>query len=170
MMRFIPLAFFVGLAALFGGAMFWGEGDPSAFEGRPAPVIPAVALANYPTFDESVFADGEVKIVNFWASNCPPCYAEHPYLLQLAEEGVAIYGVNWKDEPGAAVEFLETLGNPFRAVTVDATGRNGLEWGLAAIPETFVLDGDGTVLLRFKGPINGVMDTIIRPALAEAAG
>ena len=168
---FIPPVIFVALAALFYvGMQRENPGDlPSTFIGRPAPPIEAVALAGLPSFaGEDLLGDGEVKIVNFWASWCPPCRAEHPALVDLAEEGVPIYGVNNKDRGGDALGFLEELGNPYRAVTVDANGRQSIEWGVVALPETFVLDGEGRVVLKFPGPIHGVMDNVIRPALEEA--
>ena len=143
---------------------------PSTFLGQTIPTLNAVPLGSLPTFTSSdIMADGEVKIVNFWASWCPPCRAEHPALMQLAEEGVAIYGVNKSDRMANALGFLQDLGNPFRAVTVDANGRQAIDWGVVALPETFVIDGQGRVVLKFPGPIQGVMDTVIRPALAEAA-
>lgn len=143
---------------------------PSAFLGAEIPEIAAVALEGNPTFSSTeLLADGEVKIVNFWASWCPPCRAEHPALMELADEGVKIYGVNKSDQDRNALGFLEELGNPYAAITVDRTGRQSIDWGVVALPETFVIDGAGRVVLKFPGPIHGVMDTIIRPALHEAA-
>lgn len=167
----IPPLVFAGLAGLFLSGMFRDNPDelPSPFIGRPAPALSAVQLGDYPSFDREDLLDGEVKIVNFWASWCPPCRAEHPAMMQLAAEGVPIYGVNKSDEGGDALGFLSDLGNPYQAITVDANGRQGIDWGVVALPETFVLDGDGTVILKFPGPIHGVMDTIIRPALEKAA-
>ncbi len=144
---------------------------PSPFIGRPMPPLAETPLGSYPSFStEEIMADGEVKIVNFFASWCPPCRDEHPALMQLAEEGVPIYGVNKSDQEAQALAFIEDLGNPYTGITVDANGRQAIDWGVVALPETFVVDGEGTVILKFPGPIHGVMDTIIRPALAEAAG
>lgn len=143
---------------------------PSAFLGETIPDLTAVPLGDLPSFASGDLLDGEVKIVNFFASWCPPCRAEHPALMQLAAEGVPIYGVNKSDRAGDALGFLEELGNPYVGVTVDANGRQSLDWGVVALPETFVIDGEGRVVLKFPGPIHGVMETIIRPALAEAAG
>ncbi|EAR52221.1 periplasmic protein thiol:disulfide oxidoreductase, DsbE subfamily protein [Oceanicola granulosus HTCC2516] len=171
LLMILPPALFAGLAGLFLAGMFRDDPDalPSTFIGTQAPALPAVALGTYPTFASDDLANGEVKMVNFFASWCPPCRAEHPALMQLAEEGVAVYGVNKSDPTDTALEFLDELGNPYRAITVDRNGRHAIDWGVVALPETFVLDGDGTVVLKFSGPIHGVMDSIIRPALAEAA-
>lgn len=178
-MLFVPLAITALIFGWLGVALMQNQRDKAAgidpgalrstFIGRPAPEIAPAALGGYPVFSSDVFADGEVKIVNFWASWCPPCRAEHPALVELAREGVPVYGVNKSDREADALRFLADLGNPYTAITVDDNGRQSIDWGVVALPETFVLDGQGKVVLKFPGPIHGVMDTIIRPALAEAA-
>jgi cytochrome c biogenesis protein CcmG/thiol:disulfide interchange protein DsbE len=91
-------------------------------------------------------------------------------LVELAEGGVPVHGVNYKDKPENALGFLEELGDPFSAMGADASGRMGLDWGLYGVPETFVIDGDGEVVLRWAGPITRkVMDETIRPAIEKAA-
>jgi cytochrome c biogenesis protein CcmG/thiol:disulfide interchange protein DsbE len=79
--------------------------------------------------------------------------------------------VNYKDQEDNAVGFLEELGNPYRAVGRDEQGRMALDWGVYGVPETYVIDGEGTIILRFAGPITQrVIDSTIRPALDRAAG
>lgn len=176
----VPLLVTLALVGGFGYALWSNQQaktagvDPSAlpstFIGTPVPPLAEAPLGDNPTFDSAdLMGDGEVKIVNFWASWCPPCRAEHPALMQLAAEGVPVYGVNKSDKAGDALGFLRDLGNPYRAITVDSNGRQAIDWGVVALPETFVVDGAGNIVLKFPGPIHGVMDTIIRPALAEAA-
>lgn len=112
---------------------------------------------------------GEVMLVNFWASWCGPCRIEHPALMDLAAEGIEIIGVNYKDDPDNARAFLEELGDPFVAVGADTNGRTGIEWGLYGVPETFVIDREGRIVLRFPGPITpGVLEQRIRPAIESA--
>jgi cytochrome c biogenesis protein CcmG, thiol:disulfide interchange protein DsbE len=83
--------------------------------------------------------------------------------------GVPVYGVNYKDKPADALGLLADLGNPFAAMGADASGRMGLEWGLYGVPETFVIDGSGKVVLRFAGPITTQeMERTILPAIAAA--
>ena len=87
----------------------------------------------------------------------------------MAEEGIDIFGINYKDEPAKAAAMIAELGNPFARVAADPTGRTGLDWGLYGVPETFIIAGDGTVVKRFAGPITvAIMDSVIKPAIAEA--
>jgi len=143
---------------------------PSTMTGQLAPVLETTQLGDLPlVLDSDIRASG-VKLVNFWASWCAPCRAEHPNLEALKDQGVVIYGVNYKDEPLKALKFLENLGNPFAAVGQDHSGRQAINWGVYGVPETFVIDGKGTVLLRFPGPITQrVMTRTILPLIASAA-
>lgn len=110
-----------------------------------------------------------VKLVNYWASWCAPCRAEHPNLMALAEEGLQIYGINYKDDPAKAQAFLDELGDPYQAIGADASGRTGIDWGLYGVPETFVIDSDGVVVFRFPGPITQrALETQVRPAIEAA--
>jgi cytochrome c biogenesis protein CcmG/thiol:disulfide interchange protein DsbE len=143
---------------------------PSALVGRPAPEISRlVALRDdrAPT-DADLRAPG-VKLVNFWASWCGPCRAEHPYLSGLAEEGVPVIGINYKDAPAQAKGFLAEMGDPYTRIGADDTGRTALDWGIYGVPETFVIDADGKILLRFPGPLDPMtIEKRIRPAIAKA--
>ena len=151
-----PVAFLA-----FAGVLLLGLGReapdelPSALAGRTAPALdlpPLDGLGSPAPGPEALTADG-IKLVNFWASWCGPCRAEHPTLEAMADAGVSIIGVNYKDQPGDARGFLEELGNPYASVGVDNTGRTGIDWGLYGVPETFVIDAEGKVLLRHPGPI-----------------
>lgn len=168
----LPPLIFAALAALFLFGMQREDAGalPSTREGGLVPEMTVTALADLPGFDREVLTADGVKLVNFWASWCAPCRVEHPQLVALADEGVTIYGVNYKDEDAKAVAFLNELGNPYEGIMADGSGRTGLEWGLYGVPETFVVDGDGIVVKRFAGPITAeILERIIRPAMAEAA-
>lgn len=169
----IPLIVVACVIVLSIWKMFFSEGGdalPSTREGRIAPAL--VKLTDFdgePGFTHDDLTSGGVKLVNFWASWCAPCRAEHPMLEKLAAEGVDIKGVNYKDVPQNAARFLEQLGNPYSALMTDGEGRTGLEWGLYGVPETFVVAADGTVVKRFAGPITeSILENIIRPAIADA--
>jgi cytochrome c biogenesis protein CcmG/thiol:disulfide interchange protein DsbE len=167
-----PPLLFAGLAALFWVGMHREDPDalPSALEGRAAPAVAVEPLGEGPVLSDAVLREPGVKLVNFWASWCAPCRAEHPMLVELAEGGVAVHGVNYKDKPENALGFLAELGDPYAAMGADASGRMGLDWGLYGVPETFVIDGKGEVVLRWAGPITRrVMDETIRPAIDKAA-
>lgn len=141
----------------------------SVFEGRPAPAMTDVALPGYPGITPADLAAGEVTLVNFWASWCPPCRAEHPELKRLAESGVRLVGVNFKDQEKTAKTYLENDGNPFLAVAFDPAGRTAIDWGVTAPPETFILDGSGTVVFKFVGPLIGTdYEQRFVPALEKA--
>ena len=166
-----PPAIFAGLAALFFVGMQRENPDelPSALVGKPAPAVEITPLGDGKPFDDSDLRDGEVRLVNYWASWCGPCRVEHPNLEALADEGVVIYGVNYKDEPAKALKFLEELGSPYAAMGADREGRMALNWGVYGVPETYIIDGDGNIVLRFAGPITErVMDSTIRPAIESA--
>ena len=151
----MPPLIFLGLVALFIFGM--QRNDPneirSTLIGQSAPKIQETALAGYEVFRNEMIENGEVTLVNFWASWCPPCRAEHSTLQDLSESGISVYGVNVKDRDENAIGFLEDEGNPFAAVAFDNKGRTGIDWGVTGLPETFIINGDGTVLFRFNGPL-----------------
>lgn len=167
----IPVVVFSALAGLFAAGMFLGQGDelPSALIGKSAPAFDVADIDGLPPLSADVLQDGEVKLVNFWASWCGPCRVEHPNLTQLAQEGVPIYGINYKDFDPNARAFLDELGNPYTAVGSDPSGFHAIDWGVYGVPETFLLDGQGRVLLRMAAPITSrELTNRLRPALDAA--
>ena len=127
---------------------------PSALAGKPAPELELPPLFEDAVgVNSSALAAPGTKLVNFWASWCGPCRVEHPMLEEIAADGMPIIGINYKDQPANAKAFLEELGDPYVTIGVDANGRTGIDWGLYGVPETFVIDGEGRVLLRHPGPI-----------------
>jgi cytochrome c biogenesis protein CcmG/thiol:disulfide interchange protein DsbE len=174
-----PVGLFAALAILFAFAL--GRGDPSklpsALIGKPVPALtlaPVEGLTDsgraLPGFSAADLAKGEPTVVNFWASWCQPCVEEHPLLIALAKRtGVAVVGVNYKDQPESARRFLARLGNPFRAVGADPAGRVAIEWGVYGMPESFVIDGRGTIVYKHVGPITAeTLDKRILPAIERA--
>ncbi len=166
-----PPAIFAGLALMFWLGMSRENPNelPSALEGKAAPEVVVAQLANEPVLQDEMLRTGGVKLVNFWASWCAPCRVEHPNLQAMADQGVTLYGINYKDKPVNAAKFLASLGNPYAAMGTDENGRMGLNWGVYGVPETYVIDGEGTIVLRFAGPITKrVMDEKILPAIKAA--
>lgn len=165
----VIFAGFVGMA-LVGLQREDPDALPSALQGKPAPAVAITPLGDKPGFTDADLRDGTVKLVNYWASWCAPCRVEHPHLEALAhQEGLTIYGVNYKDQPANALGFLKELGDPYTAVGADANGRMALNWGVYGVPETYVIDGQGQIVLRLAGPVTQrVLETRLRPALKAA--
>lgn len=166
-----PPAIFVALAVLFYVGMNRSDPDalPSAMVGREAPELTLTQLGNEPAFARDILSQPGVKLVNYWASWCAPCRAEHASLDMLAGEGVPIFGINYKDNAENALGFLQELGDPYARIAADLKGRTALDWGVYGVPETYVIDGNGVIVLRFAGPITqSILKSVIRPAIAEA--
>ncbi|WP_434802934.1 DsbE family thiol:disulfide interchange protein [Paracoccus albus] len=150
----IPPVVFLGLALLF----LWGmgrddpDGLPSTLIGREAPPLPETTLPDNTQLTGDMLREPGVKLVNFWASWCPPCRAEHPTLTELSER-LPVYGVDLKDNEADALRFLAEDGNPFHAIATDPRGRAAIDWGVTAPPETFIINGAGEILYRHAGPL-----------------
>jgi cytochrome c biogenesis protein CcmG/thiol:disulfide interchange protein DsbE len=155
----LPLVVFAGLATLFLLQLLSGRDVaeiPSALIGQRAPEtnLPPLEGISLPGLDSSQFA-GRVTLVNVWASWCAPCREEHPLLVALAQDGrFGIAGLNYKDKPENARQFLGSLGNPYDAVGVDGTGRAAIDWGVYGVPETFLVGKDGMILFKHVGPLS----------------
>ncbi len=168
----LPIAIFAALGGFFAAANLRDVDTrdtlPSALIDRAAPPMTLTELPGKVPLTNEILTDGEVKLVNFWASWCVPCRVEHPHLADLAET-VPVYGINYKDAPADALAFLDELGDFYAAIGVDGDARTGIDWGLYGVPETFVIAGDGTVMLRFAGPVTAsVVEDTITPALEAA--
>ena len=154
----LPLLMLVILAGFFGWSLMSGR-DPAAIGsvmvGRPAPRLAAPSLRDgEPALADGLLKSGKPVLVNFFASWCTPCLAEHPLFTRLKErEGATIIGVAWKDKPDATRAWLARLGDPFARAGYDLDGKLALDWGLSGVPETYLVDGQGIVRLHFRGPL-----------------
>jgi cytochrome c biogenesis protein CcmG/thiol:disulfide interchange protein DsbE len=92
-------------------------------------------------------------LVNFFASWCLPCVAEHPMLVRLSRAGVPVHGIAYKDKPADALAFLKRHGNPYTRLGVDEPGRVAIDWGVYGVPETYLIDPRGVIRWRYAGPI-----------------
>ena len=145
---------------------------PSPLVDKPAPAFnaPRLLMMNG-SFGTQELA-GQVCILNVFASWCVDCRAEHGLLIDLAaKRAVTLVGLNYKDDPTDARSWLRELGNPYDAIAVDADGRIGLDWGVYGVPETFVIDGTGTIRYKHIGPIDArSMEEKILPLLKDLKG
>ena len=168
----LPLLLLVGLVAVFALNM---DRDPSLVRSvlinKPAPAftLPAVAGTGVEGFDTASL-QGEVTVVNVFASWCIPCREEHPLLERLkAETGVRIFGINQKDAPENAVAFLTELGNPYQRIGGDADNRVSIDWGVYGVPETFVVNAAGVITFKHVGPISPEsLEREVIPAIEKA--
>lgn len=159
----LPLVIFGALAGLFLFQLTLGNDPskiPSALIDTPAPEFELPAVdgisrngAPVPGFSKADLI-GQISVVNIFASWCGPCRQEHPLLEDLAKlNGFQLLGINYKDKPENARRFLGSLGNPYDRIGADDTGRTGIEWGVYGVPETFIVDHNGTIRYKFIGPL-----------------
>jgi len=160
MQRFVPLMVVTALVMLFLGMML-SDRNPNEIDsvliGRPAPEFSLPSLAEgVAPLTSADLQTGKPVLVNFFASWCVPCRAEHENLMILAGQyRVPVIGIAYKNEADKARGFLTELGNPFSKTGLDLDGRVGIDWGVSGVPETFLIDGDGMIRYRHWGPIVG---------------
>ncbi|MGE0004380.1 MAG: DsbE family thiol:disulfide interchange protein [Parvibaculaceae bacterium] len=174
----LPVAVFMALAALFYLGLSGDPAEvPSVLIDKPVPdfTLTPVQDLNRPGLSAADLRTGAVTLVNVWASWCVPCRSEHPLLMELAgREDLRVVGINYKDDPENARRFLMTLGIPFAAVGSDPDGRTAVDWGVYGVPESFLVDGEGVIRLKWIGPLTAeALRTEIIPkieALRRAGG
>lgn len=153
-------------AAAVAGAGFWavlgrmGQGRfdphlvPSPLLDRPMPEFQLSGQPPSQGFGRAdILALRRPVLVNFFASWCVPCVVEHPELTKLADEGVPIWAVAYKDAMAATAGFLDQHGDPYARVARDPDGTAAIEWGVYGVPETYLVDGAGIIRRKFVGPI-----------------
>ena len=150
-----PAIGFGGLAALFAARLGSDPSQlPSALIGKPVPIFDLPPVQGRTLGLSSGDLDGEVSLVNVFASWCVACRAEHPLFLRLArDKTVPIHGLNYKDRPGDAAHWLDSLGDPYTRTGADRDGRVAIDWGVYGVPETYVIDADRRIAHRQIGPI-----------------
>ncbi|MEO0444386.1 MAG: DsbE family thiol:disulfide interchange protein [Pseudomonadota bacterium] len=166
---FIPLIVFVVLAGFFWWSLSSGYNPqdlPSALIDKRVPAFSLPRLDDESQLTSHQDLLGELALVNIWATWCVACKVEHPFLNQLAQSGIRIVGLNYKDDSQAARQWLQELGNPYRWNIVDQQGRLALDLGVYGAPETYLLDRDGIIRYKHVGIIDQqVWDTKFLPII-----
>ncbi|MEM9123348.1 MAG: DsbE family thiol:disulfide interchange protein [Pseudomonadota bacterium] len=174
----LPLIVFLGLVAVFAVGLRDDGPDvlPSPLIGQPVPDFSLAPIEGYRAggtgVDPDVLALGRPSLVNYWASWCAPCRAEHPLLMELnADPRIDVVGINYKDAPEDAARFLQSLGDPFDRIGADTSGRAAIAWGVYGVPETFLVDGEGVIVTKYVGQLTAdVMREVFMPEIEALAG
>jgi cytochrome c biogenesis protein CcmG/thiol:disulfide interchange protein DsbE len=166
----IPLVIFIVMAVFLAVGLNLNPRDiPSPLIDKPAPAFSAPKLGAPSETLSQADLKGKVWLFNVWASWCVSCRSEHPILNQLAQQKAAvIVGLNYKDEPDAAKNWLTQLGNPYDVSIMDQDGRIGIDWGVYGVPETFVIDKKGVIRYKHTGPVTSQdVQAIFLPLIAK---
>lgn len=152
---FIPLILFIGLGIfLYQGLSIDPTELPSALINKPFPEFKISDLKQPDKLLSKADFVGKPVLINVWATWCPSCREEHQQLLKMAQEHkIDLIGLNYKDERDLALQWLQTLGDPYRFVIYDKDGMLGLDLGVYGAPETYLLDAKGIVKYRHVGVI-----------------
>lgn len=151
----IPLVIFAAFIVM----LYFRLGQPTdivtntALE-RPVPAFELPLLSDTSRIMTNDNLPDQPFLMNIWGSWCPTCIIEHPFLMQLEERGVNLVGVNYKDDIGDALSYLNRGGDPFSMSIQDLSGQFALDLGLTGAPETFVVDGEGIIRQHIVGEIN----------------
>lgn len=163
---------------------------PSPLVGKPAPAFSLTVLATPDKTLSPQDMQGQVWLLNVWASWCVSCRQEHPILVQLAKQrrDVVLVGLNYKEVRGdgnfdmskmaadeekklafqRANQWLGQHGNPYKLTVMDLDGRVGIDYGVYGVPETYVIDKAGVIRMKHTGPITPeVLEKKILPLVAE---
>jgi cytochrome c biogenesis protein CcmG/thiol:disulfide interchange protein DsbE len=151
----LGLVIVVPLVALLGS----GFGNdpravPSVLVGKPAPGFTLRDLNGTPVSLEAL--RGRPVVLNFWSTWCQPCRLEHPLLQDAARAwpDVAFLGVVYNDEAEKCRRYLDKAGSAYPAL-IDPDGRVAIDYGVAGVPETFIVAPDGTIAHKHVGPLHG---------------
>ncbi len=164
---FTPLLLAIALGLVLYAAI--GK-DPTKLEtARLNDPLPEFSLASLSDGNERInnsSFNGQVMLLNVWATWCPSCRVEHPFLNVLSSNGVKIAGLNYKDERNAAQTWLGRLGNPYEFNIFDPEGKLGFDLGVYGAPETYVIDKFGYVRHRHVGVVDeNIWQSTLKPLI-----
>ncbi len=177
MLRYlIPLGIFIILVVFLAiGLQNDPRYVPSPLIDKPAPDFSLPRLYAPTVSFGPKLLKGKVWILNTWTSDCVGCRKEHPYLLNLAkDEQINLIGLNYRDDDRLAKALLKKHGNPYRVVVTDNDGSVGIDYGVYAVPETFIIDKKGIIRFKYIGPlfpdeINNTVLPLIKKLNAETS-
>jgi len=151
----LPLVLFFGLVLAFAVRLDRDPSKiPSALIGKSVPVFSLPPVKGRELGLSSADLNGEVSLVNVFASWCVACREEHPLLMRLKADGaVPVHGLDYKDEPDNAARWLNSMGDPYTRTGADRDGRVAINWGVYGVPETFVITKDGRIAHKHIGPL-----------------
>ena len=159
----VPLALFLLVAVFLYRGLYLDPAElPSAMIGKPFPAFNLPTVQGDKTLTQADL-QGKPALVNVWATWCISCRVEHPVLNKLAEKGVVIYGIHYKDDNAAALKWLAEFDNPYQLDIRDEDGNLGLNLGVYGAPETFFIDAKGVIRDKYVGVID---ETVWREQLA----
>jgi cytochrome c biogenesis protein CcmG, thiol:disulfide interchange protein DsbE len=173
-MRFaVPVIGFLLMVGLLGyGLNLDPKIVPSVLIDKPAPEfnLPILGSPSFTLEREQML--GQVWVLNVWASWCVSCRAEHEIIADLAQKKIVpVVGLNYKDAPGDAQEWLLKMGDPYLLSVSDIEGRTGIDWGVYGVPETFVIDKKGHIRYKHIGPVTAEsLQTDVLPVIKELLG
>ena len=128
--------------------------DPSKEKETVKKFLPEILFETPGFYDQEILINKELDdffVVNFFASWCKPCLAEHPLLMELHANGVKIVGINFRDDEDNFIEWIDKHGNPFfHAIRDDGT--IAYQMGLIGVPETYFIN-NSKVVKKIQGPL-----------------
>ncbi len=166
----IPIFFFGIIAVAFAIGLTLNPKElPSVLIGKPVPEFNLPPVEGRKLGLSSSDFEGQVSLVNVFASWCTECRAEHPILMELAAMNIVpIHGLNYKDKPVDAKNWLDGLGDPYTRTGADRDGRVAIDWGVYGVPETFLVNRKGEIVFKHIGAITWkVFEEQIRPLIKE---
>jgi cytochrome c biogenesis protein CcmG/thiol:disulfide interchange protein DsbE len=170
--RLLPVIIFLALGLLLAVGLKIADHKteiPSPLIGKRMPdfALPVLGQEDRTISDEDLI--GKPFLLNVWASWCPTCRYEHPVITDLAESGaVRVIGLNYRDEAADAQQWLRRFGNPYEFSLADVSGRTGIDFGVYAAPESFLVDAEGNVVFKQIGAMTyEVIEQEILPRIGQ---
>ncbi len=164
----LPLIFII-ILFVFWQSLYTQSGLFTPHTGKPFPTINLPIISDSAKrFTNSDFM-GKVSLVNFWASWCAACQQEHNVLLWIKKNyPIAIYGINFQDDPDSARAMLMRLGNPYDIAVKDEMGSTALTLGIDVLPQTYLVDARGRIRYHHVGILNRrVFENVILPLVQK---